>query len=1145
MKEKIKPNLITRKKCSKVLKIMKITLLLLFPCLISLATENAYSQRTNISLEMKNITIKSVIAEIEKSSDYVFLIPDDAKSELNTKTNFRTNKESISTILDKLLKNTNLKYKVVERQISLYKTATPTRVEVLTPKQVVAQPQSTTLTGTVSDPRGEPIIGASVTEKGTTNGVVTDEVGRFSLTVKTGAMLQVSFVGYLEQEVTTEGKTVFNLVLQEDIQSLEETVVVGFGTQKKASVVGAISNINARELQVPVRSLNNLIGGRVAGIVSVQTSGEPGKDDAQFWIRGISTFTGNRNPLILVDGIERPMNNVDPLEIESFSILKDASATAVYGVRGANGVVLITTKKGFDGKAKVDARYEQGFSYATKRPEYLNAYQRSMLFNEAIDANPAASQAMKFGDLELIALRDGTDPELYPDVDWQDLLMKRLSLDEKISANISGGGKNVRYFTAVSVLNQGGQYTVNPGPYDWVPSEIGTYGKNVNYIRYNFRSNVDMDIFKTTTVSLGVQGNVAVNNEPARGSSDVYLWINNSSPNAFPVLYKDGNLPGRDGIYNPYVQLTQTGYKQTTTNELRSNLTVAQDLSALTPGLRGVVRYAYDAVNYNDAIRSRDLTRYEAQERDDDGNLIYKIIDANLQQEYLNYSSNAWGNKSQYVETSLNYQRLFGKHDVSGLLLYYMKDYRTNTASNYISSLPNRSLGLAARATYGYDQKYLLEVNLGYNGSENFPSDQRMGFFPAVAAGWVLSRENFLMDNSVVTWMKLRGSAGQVGSDQIGSTRFGYISTLVDAGGYGGFGRNYNQSHAGLREDQLGASTITWEVATKYNLGMELGLFNSLMITPEVFYEVRDNIFLQPQVSEVSGLQNPMYANLGKMDNRGFELTMEYNKSFSQDLVLTARANYTFVRNKIIENSQVYANPWQDIRGTRYGERLLYDAMHLFSQEEIDALPEYYRQFGLTKENLRPGDIRYRDVNDDGRISEDDRVYLSNPSIPESMLGLGASLAYKGFDFSFLMQGAFGADTYLTSGWYFQPFQSERDPKFMGNIITAFADRWTEENPDPQAFSPRLYMGQNVNNYVSSTWWTRSKDYVRLKNIEFGYSLRESLAKKLHLANMRAYVTAVNPYTFSKFGKDFWDPEVSADAYPIQTTIFLGLNLTF
>lgn len=1146
MQEKNNFKQIALKKNKKLLNIMKLYILMTFLCVFSVFSENTYSQSNSVTLKLLNVTLEDAIERIEGTTDYLFLIMDDATKELNKKISIDLDNKSINEILDALLKNTNLSYSIVKRQVTIRRNPQPVLIaeETITKPEIIQQ-QRKTVNGTILDANQEPVIGANIVEKGTRNGTVSDINGNFSLSVENNATIVISYIGYISQEIDTSGKTNFAIVLLEDSETLEDLVVVGFGTQKKASVVGSIGTIEAKDLHMPVRSLNNLIGGRVAGVISVQRSGEPGKDDAQFWIRGISTFTGNRNPLVLVDGIERPMNNVDPLEIESFSILKDASATAVYGVRGANGVVLITTKKGFDGKAKVDTRYEQGFSFATKRPSYVNAYQRSLLFNEAIDANPAASQAMKYTDDELYAMQNGTDIELYPDVDWQEVLMKDISLNEKLSVNISGGGKNVKYFTAVSVLHQGGQYAINANKYDWIPSTIGSFGRNVDYIRYNFRSNVDMDISKYTTISLGLQGNVAINTEPSEGSNNVYLWINNSAPNAFPVLYKDGKFPGRDSLYDPYVQLTQRGYKQTTSNELRSNITLSQDLSFITNGLNATLRYAYDAVNYNDAIRSRDLTLYEAEGRDDEGNLTYKVIDANKQQEYLNYSSNAWGNKSQYLEASLNYDKTYGKNEITGLLLYYLKDFRNNTASNYINSLPNRSLGVAGRITYAFDKKYLLEVNLGYNGSENFPKEQRMGFFPALAAGWVISQENFMQNNNYITWLKLRGSVGQVGSDQIGSTRFAYISTLIDADGYNGFGINFNQGSGGLKEDQLGVSNITWEVATKYNIGLELGLFNSLRATGELFYENRDNIFLQPQVSEVSGLQNPMFANQGKMNNRGFEVTLEYNKSFSNDFFFTARANYTFARNKYIDDGKVYANEWQDVRGTRYGERLLYDAMHLFSREEIDQLPDYYRQFGLTKQHLRPGDIRYRDVNDDGKITEDDRVFLSNPSIPESMLGFGASLAYKNFDFSFLFQGALGGTTYLTSGWYFQPFQAERDPKYMGNLITAFLDRWTEDNPNPKAFSPRLFMGQNTNNYRQSTWWVRNSDYIRLKNVEFGYTIPKNISEKIKLNQMRTYVSAVNPYTFSRFAKKFWDPEVSADSYPIQTTIFLGLNISF
>lgn len=1004
-----------------------------------------------------------------------------------------------------------------------------------------------TVSGKVVDHDGEPLAGAGVVVLGQRDllGTQTGLNGDFTLSMPRGSTIEISFLGFASKTFRFTSDQNIRVILEQDQNFVDEVVVVAFGTQKKESVVGAVSSIKPVELEAPVRSLTNSISGRVAGIIAVQRSGEPGKDDASFWIRGISTFTGSSDPLVLVDGIERPMNNVDPLEIESFSILKDASATAVYGVRGANGVILITTKRGFDGKAKVDARFEHGFSYATKRPTYLNAYDRSMLFNEAIDANPSASQALKYSEEEIQAMRTGADPELFPDVNWQKVLMKDVTMNDKFSVNISGGGKSVKYFTAVSIYNQEGQYKVNPGQYTWVPDKIGSFGKNVNYVRYNFRSNVDMGLGKYTNVLLGLQGNVAVNAEPSVESSNIYMWINNCAPNAFPVLYKDGSFPGKDSLYNPYIQLTQKGYKSTTQNDLRANISLMQDFSFFAPGLSAIVRYAYDAVNFNDAIRDRELTLYEAQGRNQDGELNYKIINANKQQDYLSYSSKAWGSRNQYFEGSLNYNQVFGKHEVGGLVLYYMKDYRNNTADSYIKSLPNRSLGIAGRVTYAYDNRYLFEANVGFNGSENFPKGQRMGFFPAVAVGWVVGNEGFLKGNDTLTWLKIRASYGKVGSDQIGSTRFAYLSTLINANGASGFGINYDQGMGGLAEDQLAAMNLTWEVATKYNVGLELGLWKNFKTTVETFYEVRNNIFIQPQISEVAGLQKTPYANMGKMDNRGIEATLEYNKVFSKDLVITARASYTFARNKYIDDGKVYKNPWQDTRGTRYGERQLYIAEHLFSQEELDALPSYYRQFSLKKNQLRPGDIRYKDINDDGKITEDDKIWAMAPSVPESVLGIGGALAWKGFDFSILFQGAFGATRYLTAGWYFKPFQAERDPKFMGNLISNFKDRWTVDNPNPHAFSPRLYMGQDVNNYQTSTWWVRSSDYLRLKNLEFGYTLPKNVLDKIHLDNLRFYVSAVNLYTFSNFSREFWDGEVSADSYPIQAAVYLGANITF
>jgi len=1011
--------------------------------------------------------------------------------------------------------------------------------------------QSAGISGRVLDEAGQPVIGAAVSVKGTTVGVTTNIDGSFHLNYEGNAILVVSFLGYETQQASVIAGKPTDIILKADAMSIEtvEVVSVGYGVQKKESVVGAISSVRPSDLQVPVRSLSQTLAGNVTGIVALQSSGEPGKDDAQFWIRGIATFTGDPNPLILVDGIERPLNNVDPLEIESFSVLRDASATAVYGVRGANGVILINTRKGFDGPAKIDLRYEQGFSFPSKRLSFVDAATRSELFNEAIDATRGASQALKYRPEEIAAMRSQTDPFLYPDVDWQELLMRNVSLSEKVSANISGGGKFARYFTALSFYNQEGQYNVNPGKYSWVSDNIGRFGANVNYKRYNFRTNVDMDITKTTVVSLGIQGNVTENREPVKGSSAIYRDIINAAPNAFPIVLPDGRLTGVDGLNNPYNMLTQHGYAKTTGNSLRANLSINQDFSFITKGLSAKVIYAYDFTNTNVESRSRDINFFQVTGRDEAGDLELTEWQADKKQDYLGYSQFGTGTRDQYVEASITYDRAFGKHEVGALVMGFLKDNRSMSNNlSYIAALPHRSVGMAGRVTYAYDKRYLVEANIGFNGSENFARGHRMGVFPAFALGWVASEEKFLRDNEVLTWLKIRASVGQVGNDQIGSQRFIYLSTVNDgASGYSGFGSEFTTGYGGIGEGRMANPDITWEVATKYNVGLELGFFDALRINADVFYEKRKNIFLTPQASEVSGLPEKfdLYANMGVMENRGFEISAEYGKQINKDLYISARGNFTFTRNKILDDGKYYAYPWQDRRGVRYGLTQGYKAMHLFSQEELDELPEYYTQFNMDKTQLCPGDIRYEDINDDGKIDSADKTWIGNPAMPEIVYGFGASLKWKTLDFSFLFQGAANRSSYLGGGWYFFPFQADRGPKIMGNVMSMFLDRWTPENPDPYAFSPRLSYGANGNNYQTSTWWQRDSGYLRLKNLEVGWTLPARWASKIRCSSMRFYVQGVNLFTVSDFISDFWDPETGSDSYPMQRQVFIGVNLTF
>ena len=599
---------------------------------------------------------------------------------------------------------------------------------------------------------------------------------------------------------------------------------------------------------------------------------------------------------------------------------------------------------------------------------------------------------------------------------------------------------------------------------------------------------------------------------------------------------------------NPWVMTTQSGYNESWKNNIQTSLTLEQKLDFITKGLRFVGRFGYDTYNSNWIKRYKSPAAYKADRyRQPDGTLNFtKIRDEKV----MSQSSNSEGEKREFFEWELHYSRAFKTHHVGGVLKYTQasKIFTQNIGTDLKNGIPYRNQGIAGRFSYNWNYRYFIDFNFGYNGSENFAKGKRMGVFPAVAIGWVASEESFLRNSEVLTWFKIRASVGQVGNDQIPSTRFIYLATINSgANGYGNLGVNFDQGAGGIGEGRMANQDVTWEVSTKYNVGIETGFFNELKINADFFYERRENIFLAPQFSEISGLPKDYtnYANMGLMENRGFEVSAEYVKRFSKDLTVSVRGNFTFARNKVIDDGKYYAYPWQDQRGVRYGLTMGYRAMHLFSQEELDNMPDYYTQFGLDKQQLRAGDIRYEDLNDDGKITEADMTWIGNPAMPEIVYGFGASLNYKGFDFSFLFQGGTNRSSYLSGGWYFYPFQADRGPKFMGNVMTMFKDRWTVDNPDPHAFSPRLSYGADANNYKTSTWWQRDSGYLRLKNVEIGYTLPSAWASKLRCSSLRIYATGVNLFTVSKFISDYWDPETGADAYPMQRQVFVGVNLTF
>ncbi len=981
--------------------------------------------------------------------------------------------------------------------------------------------------GVVSDSDGQTLPGVSVVVKNTTLGVTTDENGAYEIVVPEGRdVLIFSFVGMQTREVEIQGRSVIDVTLEYTAIDLEEFQVVGYGWQRRESVVGAISSIDVQELQTPSRSISNALAGRMAGVVSIQSTGEPGFDHASFWIRGLGTFGANRDPLILVDGIERDINAVDIEEVESISILKDATATAVYGVRGANGVVLITTKRGVEDRPQVSFRTETGFNQPTQMPQFVDAVQFAELYNEA--------RGSQFYSQEVIEnYRTNADPDLYPNVDWLDEMYSGSAGFSRYNLNVRGGSERVRYFMSGSFYNEDGMYA---------ESDLAQYNSNINLQRYNFRSNIDISLTETTELSLGIGDILTARNAPGATSGNIWGYAFATSPNVFPAEYSDGRASGPSWGTgeNPYNLLVNSGYSDNWQNTVQSIISLRQELDAVTEGLTGRTMFSFDKYNTSTMTRSKEVETFLAVGRGDDG-----LIDFNRTregQEFLSYSSSTSANRKIYFETALDYDRQFGVHHFGGLLLYNQSSFVNTTAGNFETSLPYKHQGIAGRVTYSYDNTYHVEANFGFNGSENFAEGNRFGFFPSVAIGWIPSNEEFFSGlQETITWLKLRASHGYVGNDQIGGgRRFVYLSTVNEgAAGYN-FGPSHT-GHGGYTFGEIGTEGASWEEARMTNLGVEFHLFHDLQIQADVFYEKREKIFLQRgSLPGFLGLDNPPWVNLGVMENKGFDSSLEYMRRFGE-LSVSVRGNFSYARNKILENDQPdYLWPYRNRHGQKLGQQFGYIAIGLFeSQEEIDQSPT---QFGLG--NLRPGDIKYLDVNGDGVIDSNDEVPIGFSTMPEIVYGFGASLFYKNIDFSFMFQGVDNV-TRMIGGVPVFPFNSANLGR--SNVYEeVYHSRWTEENPSQDVMFPRLSDGPNENNFRPSTWWQQDMSYIRLRNLEIGYTLPLTVSQRIRANDIRFFASGMNLLTFSGF--KLWDPELgtnNGNVYPMSAVFNLGISMNF
>lgn len=993
------------------------------------------------------------------------------------------------------------------------------------------QSNSIKVSGVVSDDIG-PLPGVNVIVKGTSQVTVTNVDGLFILSVPRNSTLVFSSIGFSTQEVKVNGQTSFNVKMIEDAKKMDDVVVVGYGSQRKISMIGAQSSVKViTELKQPVANMTNSIAGRIAGVIAVQRSAEPGSDNSDIWIRGISTFS-NSKPLILVDGVERLFNNIDPEDIESFSILKDASATAVYGVKGANGVVLITTKQGVKGKPKIRMEYNKGMAQFTKTPEFADGVTYMQMANEALTTRGLAPM---YTEDAIHKTFTQEDPYLYPNVNWKKLIFNDVGQNQRLNMNVNGGSEFAQFYVSFGMYDEQGLYKIN---------DLEQYNSKISYTRYNFATNLKMQVTKSTEVILGVKGYVSDKNAPSTSAQDLFQSVMRVYPVAYPATYPNGELAqvwGGGNMLNPYGLLTRRGYYATTQFQTYTDIRLNQNLEFLTRGLSYRALFSFDANSQNVVKRENTgPTNYLASGRDPEtGNLILVNQGGS---DVLSYAMSSTANRQYYFETSFNYERKFGEHRTGALLLYNQTDYENKTAGDLTSSLPFRSLGVAGRVTYSYADRYMFEANFGYNGAENFAPGKRFGFFPSAGIGWAVSNEPFFKPvEKYIQFMKLRFTHGMAGNSKLNqSRRFAYLSTVDNGGGGYTYG-NTRQNGIGGYDIFDYAADVTWETSTKTNLGLDFNTFNNnLAIQIDLFRDHRENIFLNRNaVPDFVGLRNTLLGNLGIIDNKGFEVTADWSKKLGQ-VTLGLRGNFTFNRSNIVEDdtpNKPYE--WMNSRGLPVNYRMGYISEGLFSQAQIDDPTVARPSSGV----YQAGDVRFRDLNKDGVIDENDKTRIGYNPVPEIMYGFGLTASWKGFSFGAFFQGA-GNCEFLINGTDFIPFEQG---SARGNVYANILDRWNVSNPNPNAIWPRLSYGTGINqNYATSSYWLRDGSYIRLKTLDFGYNIPVKFTKKLGVNNARVYFLGYNLLTFTKF--DMWDVELgegNGSQYPNISTYSLGLNFSF
>ena len=1103
----------------------------------SYSSNSVYAQNQKFSFEFKQTSIKTIFQYIEKHSEFIFMYRTDLL-DTSKKVSVKVEKQSIEQILEQVLKGTSVVYEINDRQIVLKKRTDERKV---IPQQ---SGQKRLIQGFVKDEKGEVIIGATIKVKNTEIGTATNMDGLYNLTVPSeSSVLVVSYIGYVTQEVTVGKRQNIIIVLKEDAKSLEEVVITAYGTgQKKASMVGSVQTVRPADLKVPAANLSTSFAGRLSGVIAVQRSGEPGADGANFWIRGVSTLgSASTSPLIIIDGIEASatdLNALDPEVIDGFSILKDATATAMYGMRGANGVMIVTTKSGAAlDKPIINFRVEGSMSEPTSIPKFVDGVTFMQLYNEAVYNQPSGKEP--YSQERINGVRDGLNPYVFPNVDWYNEMFKDRSFSEMFNFNIRGGGKKVDYFSSVSVSHESGMLKSRS-------KDFFSFDNNISRMRYSFQNNINARLGKYSRLSLKLNVMLVDKRGPAQSTSELFNSVMNTNPVDAPIMFpEDGETTyikwgaAQKSTVNPLASMVN-GYSDVFQSTVIASLNFDQDLSMFVPGLK--FKAMASLKNFSNSVQTRSagwnvfsMNNWVCNE---DGTYDFDLTREKPEESTeLKTSSSNTGDRRIYLQAMLEYNRTFGKHDVGGLLIYNQDEYvNNNPGTDLLKTLPTRRQGIAARASYAYDNKYLMEVNLGYNGSENFSKGNRWGLFPSIALGYNISEETFFTPlKDVVTRMKIRASYGLVGNGEVGGQRFAYLSD-VDLTGSPSFttGIDMNTTLSGPSYRRFTNNELTWEVGKKYNFGIDLMLLNRFNLTFDVFREDRSNIFqTKATIPSYTGVYGTAaYVNSAKVRNQGVDASIDFGHKFNKDFSMTFKGTFTYAHNEILKYEEAIGDyPALSRIGYSTSQQWGYIADHLFADNK-EVVNNPSQMLGGTVE---AGDIKYINQPNkygkyDAVIDQNDRLPIGNPTTPEIVYGFGPSLQWKGFDFSFFFQGVAKTSLFMRN---LQPFGKITENK---NVQTFIAnDHWSPDNQNIFAAYPRLTIDPIANNSAQSTFWMRDGAFLKLKNAEIGYTYK----------NMRFYLRGSNLLTISKF--DLWDPEQGGGnglKYPTQRVFNLGFQMT-